>query len=104
MSFTVWAIFSNFGFRMGYKNKKYIPYKISCVSFVPHMQYNVDQLQIVVSSRMEKSDESNKLAVFRINPESIDNHCHVDVDSRITDMGWVSLKWGHISANIKTFS
>ena len=54
------------------------------------MQYNVDQLQIVVSSRMEKPDETNKLALFRINADSINNNCQLDVDSRITDMGWVS--------------
>jgi len=75
---------------MGYKNLKYIPYKISCVSFVPHAQYNVEQLQIVVSSRMEKSDDSNKLLVFSINAESIVKECEVDVNSRITDMGWLN--------------
>lgn len=76
---------------MGYKNKKYVPFKISRVSFVPHEQYNVEQLQIVVSSRMEKSDEPNKLVVFRINAESIMKDCELDIESRVTDMGWVNI-------------
>lgn len=75
---------------MGYKNLKYVPYKVSCVSFVPRAQYNVDQLQVVVSSRSDRKDAQNSILILNINSESISKSTELKVESRTTDIGWVS--------------
>jgi len=75
---------------MGYKNLKYVPYKVSCVSFVPRAQYNVDQLQVVVSSRSDRKDAQNSILVLNINSESISKSTELKVESRTTDIGWLN--------------
>ena len=74
---------------MGYKLVKYIPYKISCVSFVPVEEYNVEHLQIALGTRMENPEHPAKLFLFSVNAEQIVKQHEVDVNSIVADMGWV---------------
>jgi len=57
---------------------------------VPRAQYNVDQLQVVVSSRSDKKVAENSLLVLNINAESISKSTEVKVASRTTDIGWLN--------------
>jgi len=75
---------------MGYKLVKYIPYKISCVSFVPLEEYNVEHLQIALGTRMEDPAHSAKLFLFSVNAEQIVKQHEADVKSIVTDMGWLN--------------
>jgi hypothetical protein len=70
---------------MGYKAVKYVPFKISRCLFVP--QSDNETLQIVLTSKMEK--EENKLVLFNITPDTIDQQSILKTNTKIADIGWV---------------